>query len=151
MMMQISYSLSDIQAAVHQFWQYAHSYRVITFNGGLGAGKTTFTSALCAYLEVTDAVSSPTFSIINEYHFTDKQGMEKLIYHSDWYRLHDEEDAIQAGIEDMLAQQNGWCIIEWAERAPGLLPGTYLEVDFIVGDDHVRTLNLKQHGNNTAV
>jgi len=143
--MQISYTLSDIQEAAHRFWQYAHQFRVITFNGGLGAGKTTFTRALCTVLGVTDAVSSPTFSLINEYHFMDKEGQKRLIYHSDWYRLRDEEEAIQAGIEDMLAQTEAWCIVEWAERAPGLLPGHYLQVDFEIGTDDSRILTLKEH------
>lgn len=141
--MQISYTLSDIQAAADQFWQYAHPFRVITFNGGLGAGKTTFTRALCSYLEVSDVVSSPTFSLINEYRFRDKDGRERLIFHSDWYRLRDEEEAIQAGIEDMLAREDAWCIVEWAERAPGLLPEHYLQVDFSVADDESRLLELK--------
>lgn len=143
--MQISYSLSDIQTAAQQFWQYGREFKVITFNGGLGAGKTTFTSALCAYLGVTDSVSSPTFSLINEYHFVDEEGEGRVIYHSDWYRLHDEEEAIQAGIEDMLAQKEGWCIVEWAERAPGLLPAHYLEVHFIIDDDNKRTLVFINH------
>lgn len=143
--MQISYSLPDIQTAVHQFWQYAHTYRVLTFNGGLGAGKTTFTKALCAYLGVHDVVSSPTFSLINEYHYTDSEGKRQVIYHSDWYRLQDEEEAIQAGIEDMLQQRNAHCIIEWAEKAPGLLPPHFLEVRFQVEDDNKRSLVLINH------
>ncbi|WP_205529348.1 tRNA (adenosine(37)-N6)-threonylcarbamoyltransferase complex ATPase subunit type 1 TsaE [Taibaiella koreensis] len=143
--MQISYTLSNIQAAADQFWQYAHQYRVITFNGGLGAGKTTFTRALCALLGVVDVVSSPTFSLINEYHFKDAEGHDRLIYHSDWYRLRDEEEAIQAGIEDMLSTADSWCFIEWAERAPGLLPQHYLEVHFNVAEDDSRTLVLKKH------
>lgn len=143
--MQISYTLADIQKAAEQFWQLAKNYKVITFNGGLGAGKTTFTSALCTYLKVTDTVSSPTFSIINEYHFTDEDGKEHIIYHSDWYRLHDEEEAIQAGIEDMLGQKEGWCIVEWAERAKGLLPDHHLEVNFTVEDDDKRTLVFINH------
>lgn len=145
-LMQISYTLPDIQAAAQQFWEQAKDFKVITFNGGLGAGKTTFTTALCQWLGVTDHVSSPTFSLINEYHFTDASGKDKVIYHSDWYRLHDEEEAVQAGIEDMLAQQEGWCIVEWAERAPGLLPERYLEVNFILADDNMRTLVFIKHG-----
>lgn len=143
--MQISYTLPDIQGAADQFWQYAHQFRVITFNGGLGAGKTTFTRALCTFLGVEDVVSSPTFSLINEYHFKDKEGLERVIYHSDWYRLRDEEEAIQAGIEDMLAHKEAWCIIEWSERAPGLLPSHYLEVNFEVGEDDSRNLILAAH------
>jgi tRNA threonylcarbamoyladenosine biosynthesis protein TsaE len=87
-------------------------------------------------------VSSPTFSLINEYHFTDETGEDQIIYHSDWYRLRDEEEAIHAGIEDMLNRNDGRCIIEWAERAPGLLPVHYLEVIFTVEDDNMRTLVL---------
>jgi len=142
--MQISYTLSNIQAAADQFWQYAHPFRVITFNGGLGAGKTTFIRALCAFLGVGDMVSSPTFSLINEYHFKDQEGNDRLIYHSDWYRLRDEEEALQAGIEDMLAREEAWCFIEWAERAPGLLPRHYLEVRFETGEGDSRTLVLEK-------
>ncbi|KAA5535000.1 tRNA (adenosine(37)-N6)-threonylcarbamoyltransferase complex ATPase subunit type 1 TsaE [Taibaiella lutea] len=132
--MEISFSLSDINKAAAEFWQYAKDFHVIAFNGGLGAGKTTFTRALCNYLSVEDIVSSPTFSLINEYHFKDETGKEQIIFHSDWYRLQDEEEAIQAGIEDMLAQKQSWCIIEWAERASGLLPENILNVDFFVED-----------------
>lgn len=138
--MELSFSLSDIDKAAADFWQYAKAYRVITFNGGLGAGKTTFTSALCAYLGVEDVVSSPTFSLINEYHFKDGNGKDCIIFHSDWYRLQDEEEAIQAGIEDMLAQKEAWCIIEWAERAPGLLPAKVLSADFSLLDENRRLL-----------
>lgn len=141
--MEISFSLSDIDKAASAFWQYAKGFRVITFNGGLGAGKTTFTRALCTYLGVEDIVSSPTFSLINEYHFKDEAGQEKVIYHSDWYRLHDEEEAIQAGIEDMLAQKGAWCIIEWAERAPGLLPESVLDVEFSVEDEDKRIIRFE--------
>lgn len=138
--MELSFSLSDIDKAVADFWQYAKAFPVITFNGGLGAGKTTFTRALCAYLGVEDVVSSPTFSLINEYHFKDENGKDRVIYHSDWYRLQDEEEAIQAGIEDMLAQKQAWCIVEWAERAPGLLPSKILSVDFLVEDEVNRVI-----------
>lgn len=140
--MQISYTLADIQGAAHQFWQYAHQFRVMAFHGGLGAGKTTFTRALCQYLGVDDVVSSPTFSLINEYHFTDHNGKENIIYHSDWYRLNNEEEAIHAGIEDMLAQKDAWCIVEWAERAPGLLPASTLHVKFLPEDDDVRIIQI---------
>lgn len=132
--MHIKYTLNNIDSAVKAFWQVAKPYKVITFNGGLGAGKTTFTRALCKYLGVEDTVSSPTFSLINQYHFKDQSGKDNIIYHSDWYRINDEEEAIQAGIEDML-QQEGWCIIEWAERFPALLPKHYLSVDFQVDEE----------------
>ena len=141
--MQITYNLNNIEDAARGFWLHVQGYRVITFNGGLGAGKTTFTRALCSYLGVKDAVSSPTFSLINEYVFEDNEGKPVTIYHSDWYRINDEDEAINAGIEDMLQRKDAYCIIEWAERAPGLLPEHFLEVDFILEDDNNRTLVLK--------
>ncbi|PSK92577.1 tRNA (adenosine(37)-N6)-threonylcarbamoyltransferase complex ATPase subunit type 1 TsaE [Taibaiella chishuiensis] len=127
--MQITYTLNNIAEAVQQFWQYAQDYRIMAFSGTLGAGKTTFTSALCRYLGVQDAVSSPTFSLINEYTFV-QEGQERTIYHSDWYRLHDADDAINAGIEDMLQGKGAYCIIEWPERAPELLPPGTLYASF---------------------
>ena len=141
--MEISFSLSNIDQAAEAFWNYAKSFPVITFNGGLGAGKTTFTRALCNYLGVEDVVSSPTFSLINEYHFKDEAGKDHIIFHSDWYRLNDEEEAIQAGVEDMLAQKQAWCIIEWAERAEALLPQRLLKVDFMVEDEAHRTIHFE--------
>ena len=73
--------------------------RVIAFHGEMGAGKTTFIHALCDVLGVKDVVGSPTFSIINEYLFNDN-GRPGKIYHIDLYRVKDEEEAIQAGVED---------------------------------------------------
>ncbi len=127
--MQISYTLAHIDDAVQQFWQYAHGYRVMAFSGTLGAGKTTFTSALCRHLKVADTVSSPTFSLINQYTFL-QDGREVTLFHSDWYRLHDAEDAVNAGIEDMLQTAGAYCIVEWPERAPELLPPGTLWVRF---------------------
>ena len=139
--MEIIFSLSNIDQAAATFWDHAKAFPVITFNGGLGAGKTTFTRALCTYLGVEDVVSSPTFSLINEYHFKDETGKDRTIFHSDWYRLNDEEEAIQAGVEDMLAQTQAWCIIEWAERAQGLLPPKVLNVTFEVMDEDQRRIS----------
>ena len=139
--MQISYTLANIQDVVQQFWHYAHNYRVMAFSGTLGAGKTTFTSALCRYLEVQDTVSSPTFSLINEYTFL-QDGKEKTIFHSDWYRLHDADDAINAGIEDMLQASGAYCIVEWPERAPELLPPGTLWVKFELLSQEERSITM---------
>lgn len=138
--MQITYRLDNIEQAVAQFWELAKDYNCFVFNGDLGAGKTTFTVALCKFLGVRDVPSSPTFSIINEYHYNNPSGATGIIYHSDWYRLKSEEEAIDAGIEDMLQQKNALCIVEWAERAPGLLNSPYVEVDFTILSEQERTL-----------
>lgn len=138
--MRISYSLADIEQAVDRFWQYAHTYRVIDFRGDLGAGKTTFVKALCKYLGTKQTVHSPTFSLINEYAFLLPDGSEKIIYHSDWYRLDDENEAIAAGIEDMLANESAYCFIEWGEKLPGLLPPGHLRVDLEMKGPYERDL-----------
>lgn len=118
--LQISYSLSDIKSAANQLWQYAHQYRIWTFSGGMGAGKTTLISVLCQLAGVTDMVSSPTFALINEYD-APADTLYKTIYHMDWYRLGHVAEAIQAGIEDSMAQPGVRCFIEWPEQAPELL------------------------------
>ena len=123
--LQISYSLANIENAVHQFWQYANQYRILAFSGEMGAGKTTFIHHLCDFLKVGDTVSSPTFALINEYHFDDK-GIDRTIYHMDWYRLKDEDDAINAGMEDCLLQKENYSFVEWPEKAPAILPRPYL-------------------------
>lgn len=120
-----TFELHEIALAAKQFLQVATAFEVWALSGELGAGKTTFTAALLQALGSRDSVSSPTFSIINQYRLAGA-----TLYHSDWYRIGDEEEAIASGLEDMI-QQQGVKIIEWWEKAPDLLPpGTlycYLE------------------------
>ena len=140
-LLQISYSLATIENAVHRLWQYAHQYRVWAFSGDMGAGKTTLIRALCTYLRVADAVSSPTFALINEYHFSEN-GDEKKIFHMDWYRLRDTEEAIHAGMEDALLQKDAYCFVEWAEKAAALLPQPYLWIEIEVISPGERTMHV---------
>ncbi len=137
--LQISYSLSDIKNVSDKLWQYAHQYRVWALHGDMGVGKTTLISALCDMLGVDDAVSSPTFSIINEYSFR-QNDKEYSIYHMDWYRLEDEQEAVNAGVEDAILQPNAYSIIEWPEKASGLLPENYLKIEIELEEDGQRTL-----------
>jgi tRNA threonylcarbamoyladenosine biosynthesis protein TsaE len=125
-LLQISYSLSNIESAADQLWQYAHQYRIFAFSGEMGAGKTTFIHTLCNRLGVTDAVSSPTFSLINEYHFSVKGKGDHKIYHMDWYRIRDIEEALNAGIEECLGEKETYSFIEWPEKAVELLPHPHL-------------------------
>lgn len=137
--LQISYSLANIRNAADKLWQYGHQYKVWTLSGDMGAGKTTLVHALCDVLGVSDTVSSPTFAIINNYSFNDN-GVDAAIYHMDWYRLEDEEEAINAGVEDCIQQKDNYSIIEWPEKAPGILPASYLEVTIDVTGPEERTL-----------
>lgn len=127
--LQISYTLANIENAVHQLWQYAHQYRVWLLHGDMGAGKTTLVHALCDYLGVTDPVSSPTFALLNEYHFRDKNDdSDQLIFHMDWYRLRDAEEALNAGMDDALHHKTAYSFIEWPEKAPELIPASYANI-----------------------
>ncbi len=115
--MDSKFSLEKINEAAASFLNEIKENRVIAFHGEMGAGKTTFINALCRQLQVTDTVSSPTFSIINQYKTKDG----KTLYHMDLYRLKDEEEAIMAGVEECFYSGH-YCFVEWPEKAPALFP-----------------------------
>lgn len=126
--MNLFFTKEELKEIARRFWKEMKNNRVFAFHGELGAGKTTFITALCEVMEVVDTPSSPTFSIINEY----RTAAGETVFHLDLYRIKDEEEAVQTGIEDCLLGGNT-CFIEWAERIPDLLPeGTvhvYLSVE----------------------
>lgn len=139
---EFSYSLIDIDKIAAEFYEIAQHYKVWAFSGQLGAGKTTFTAAVCRLLKVQDGVSSPTFAIINEYH-RNTGDFPKVIYHADWYRMADEEEAINAGVEEIFNDLEGLIIVEWWERAENLLPKDTLFVYFTVEEADKRRMELK--------
>ena len=144
-LLHLSYSLDTIDTAVKLFWETAGRYRVFAFSGDMGAGKTTFIHHLCNYLAVHDTVSSPTFALINEYHFTGATGTDNVIYHMDWYRLKDSEEAFNAGMEDCVDQANAgnaFCLIEWPEKARDLLRAPYLWISINVKSPTDRDMSL---------
>jgi tRNA threonylcarbamoyladenosine biosynthesis protein TsaE len=135
--MQIHFTLSNIQQAVQQVWAHGKDYLVWAFHGEMGAGKTTFIHALCNHLGVTSVVGSPTYSIINQYSSSDGG----TICHMDWYRMKDEEEALQAGVEDAL-YSGDQCFIEWPERAAGLLPTDTLHITISIISPVERTIDI---------
>ncbi|MFM7080261.1 MAG: tRNA (adenosine(37)-N6)-threonylcarbamoyltransferase complex ATPase subunit type 1 TsaE [Bacteroidota bacterium] len=96
--------------------QHIGNTRVVLLEGGMGAGKTTLVKQLCDTLQVTDNVTSPTFTIVNEY--ATKSG--EPVFHFDLYRLEKESEALDFGMEDYLCSGH-YCFIEWPEKAPNLL------------------------------
>ena len=124
--MDLNFKLENIKSAAEQFLTAAGTKTVIAFHGEMGAGKTTFIHALCEAMEVKDTISSPTFSIINQY----ATATGKTIYHMDLYRLKDEQEAVNTGVEDCLYSGNT-CFVEWPEKAPGIFPDETLHVTII--------------------
>jgi len=132
--MEISFHLQDIRSAATKFWSAFPLQRVFAFHGDMGAGKTTFIHALCDVKGVRDTVGSPTFSIINEYRYPGGK-----IFHIDLYRLKDEEEALRAGVEDVL-YSDGICLVEWPDRAPGIFPPETSHIRIRILDHHTREI-----------
>jgi tRNA threonylcarbamoyladenosine biosynthesis protein TsaE len=132
--MEICFHLQDILPAAERFWQQWPLQKVFAFHGAMGAGKTTFIHALCAVKGVTGTVGSPTFSIINEYAYPDGK-----IYHIDLYRLRDEEEALRAGVEDVL-YSGELCLVEWPGRAPGIFPPATISIQIEAIDPETRKI-----------
>ena len=138
--MEFRFSLADINETATQFWKEVGDLSVFAFHGNMGAGKTTFIHALCDVKGVKDVVGSPTFSIINEYVYA-SNGDIKKIFHIDLYRLKDEEEALQAGVEDCLYSDH-ICFVEWPDRAPGLFPEDTAHIYIEAIDSSIRKLRI---------
>ena len=110
---------------------------IICFNGPMGAGKTTLISALCNKWNVKDQVSSPTFSIVNEYETYNKG----FLFHFDFYRLNSIEEALDIGVEEYLDSGN-ICLIEWGERIKSLLPDNVYTIEVALNKNDFRTLKI---------
>ena len=135
--MEILFSIEEIQQVAHKIIS-ENPHKVILFHGEMGAGKTTVIKALAKELGVTQATSSPTFSLVNEYS-TENNG---LVYHFDVYRLKNESEALDFGIDDYLYSGN-WCFIEWPEKIPNLLPDEYSEIFISVIPDGKRKIVMR--------
>ena len=127
--------LSDIDRAAREFLSRIGDSRLVAFYAPMGAGKTTFTTALCHALGVEDAVCSPTFTIINEY----LTSSGEFVYHFDFYRLTKPSEAMDIGLYDYL-DSGCLCLMEWPENVEELLPEETLKVHIKVNDDLSRTL-----------
>jgi len=144
-LLQTFYTLDTIDDVARQFWAAARNYRLFAFSGDMGAGKTTFISHLCRLLQVEDAVSSPTFALVNEYRFPLPGKSEETIFHIDLYRLADIQEAINAGMEDCVARarnNSAYCFIEWPEKAMELFSKPYVWVSMELTDPGVRKMTL---------
>jgi tRNA threonylcarbamoyladenosine biosynthesis protein TsaE len=131
-----TYNISEIDKIAEEVWQIGKEFKIWTFYASMGAGKTTFIHALCEYLQVKDTISSPTFALMNEY----SSPVAGTIYHMDWYRLKDEQEAIQAGMEDAILSNN-YCFIEWPEIAAEILPENVFVINIELVDENTRKIS----------
>jgi tRNA threonylcarbamoyladenosine biosynthesis protein TsaE len=126
---------ADLDRAAAEFLEEIGDRTLVAFFAPMGAGKTTFTTAICKALGVTDPVGSPTFAIVNEYMRSDGDPM----YHFDFYRINRPQEAIEIGLYDYL-DSGCLCIMEWPENIEDLLPEETLKVYFTINPDQSRTL-----------
>lgn len=134
--MEVLFSLDEINNVAKKVLA-ENPKKVILFNGLMGVGKTTFIKELSKNLGITDATSSPTFSLVNEYQLPNNQ----CIYHFDVYRLKNETEALDMGIDEYLYSGN-WCFIEWAENIPNLIPDEHSIITIELQQDGKRKLTL---------
>ena len=132
------YSLEEVDQIAEKVIQESH-HKILLFYGEMGAGKTTLIKSICKQLQSEDTISSPTFSLVNEYRTTDN----KLIYHFDFYRIEDEEEALDMGIEDYF-DNDAWCLVEWPENIENLLPLESVKIHLSYADHGKRSIQLIQ-------
>jgi tRNA threonylcarbamoyladenosine biosynthesis protein TsaE len=131
-------SITQLPAIASEILSLAKDYRIFLFYGDMGAGKTTLIKSLCECLGTTETVTSPTFSIVNEY-----IGNSNKIYHFDFYRLKNQTEALDMGYEEYF-YSDAYCFIEWPEKIPGLLPEHYISVEIKVTGDNSRGINIEK-------
>lgn len=128
-------NLSEIDNVAQKFVENMGDRNVFAFYGEMGAGKTTFIKAICRVLGVTETITSPTFAIVNEY--SKKDGSP--IFHFDFYRINNIEEAYDFGYEDYFYSGH-LCFIEWPELVASLLPDSVVKVKIVVEENEQRSI-----------
>jgi tRNA threonylcarbamoyladenosine biosynthesis protein TsaE len=131
--------ISDIDTAAKIFVEKFGNKKIFAFYGEMGAGKTTFIKAVCKSMGVTGTITSPTFSLVNEY----KTDNGMTIYHFDFYRIENIEEVYDFGYEDYFYSDK-MCFIEWPELVETLLPEDVVEVKISVDDNEQRLISVQQ-------
>ncbi len=134
------YGITDLPEITKELAQIISQFRVVTFTGNLGAGKTTLIKRLCCHWGVKETVNSPTFSLVNQYS-TEGAEVGDVLFHIDLYRLKNEEEAFNAGIEEHLFSGH-LCLVEWPEKVIGIIPGNTLRVEITTQDHEQRHIRV---------
>ncbi len=130
--------LPDLEDAAKKIITFAEDEQMFIFDGEMGAGKTTLIKALAKTLGVTEVVTSPTFSIVNEY-----EANGSVIYHFDFYRIKDLQEAYDIGYEEYFYSGN-ICFIEWPGKIESLLPEHYIKIEINVINENTRILSVSK-------
>ena len=131
-----NYSLQQLPEIAKEVLQFAE-HKVLLFYGKMGVGKTTLIKEIVKQLGVSDTVSSPTFSLVNEYHADTGQ----KVFHFDFYRINKEEEAMDMGIEEYFYSSN-WCLVEWPNKVENLLPLKSVIITITANNNQQRTIEL---------
>jgi tRNA threonylcarbamoyladenosine biosynthesis protein TsaE len=134
-----SYRLEEIQDIAKKIVDFCGEQKIWVFKGDLGAGKTTMIKSIAKELGVEERVSSPTFSLVNEY-WSDKG---EVFYHFDFYRVEDPAEVLEIGVEEYF-YSGQHCWIEWAEKIPGYLPPDFVLIETEIHEKGNRKITLKQ-------
>ena len=126
-----------LAAAAKELLKYTGEKKILAFYGSMGSGKTTLIKAICEALDTIDIVTSPTFTLVNEY-CTSKG---EALYHIDFYRIKKQEEVFDFGIEDYLSGDS-YCFMEWPELIEEILPPETVRIRITVYDDEQRTLSI---------
>lgn len=122
-MEKICNSLKDTEELAFEFAKFLHGGEVVTLQGDLGAGKTTFTKSLALALGIKEHVTSPTFTLMNQY-----VGTILKLYHFDMYRIEDIDEILETGLTEYFGNSDAVCMIEWAENIKSLLPKNLIKI-----------------------
>jgi tRNA threonylcarbamoyladenosine biosynthesis protein TsaE len=134
-----SATLSDLRAIAQRIVEELAEFKVWLFYGEMGSGKTTLIKEICKEAGVTDVMSSPTFSIVNEYETTKGQA-----FHFDFYRIKNEAEAYDIGTDEYFYSGSP-CFVEWPEKIPSLIPPKYASIDLQVENNTKRTIVISFH------
>ena len=132
-----NFSLEDLASIAAEIISSVKN-KTLLFYGEMGVGKTTFIKEICQQLGILDNISSPTFSLVNEYQ-TSKQ---EKVFHFDFYRIEEEEEALDIGIEEYF-DSDAWCLVEWPENIENLLPLDAAQIHLSILADEQRNIQLK--------
>ena len=134
-------SEKELDKTAIEIINYSEEQKIWIFYGEMGAGKTTLIKAIADQLDIEDNVHSPTFSIVNEY----RNHREDIFYHFDFYRIKNETEAMDIGIDEYF-ESGDLCFIEWPQKIPSLLPQKYIKIDIRMISNTSREINISHHG-----